>query len=137
VRPPPEPPHAGTESELPIQAIPDLSRVRNLQAIVEIVRHAARALAGSDGATFVLREGDRCRYVDEDAIGPLWKGCRFPMAACISRWCMHRAEATVIEDIYGGRIGAEQEPAAGALFCFTLPKAQPEATGSCSPPWPN
>jgi signal transduction histidine kinase len=97
---PAEPLRAGTESELLIQVIQDLSRARDLQAIVEIVRHAARALAGSDGATFVLRDGDRCHYVDEDAIGPLWKGRRFPMTACISGWCMDRGEAAVIEDIY-------------------------------------
>ena len=41
-------------------------------------------LVGADGATFVLRDGDCCYYVDEDAISPLWKGQRFPLEACIS-----------------------------------------------------
>ncbi len=61
---------------------------------------AARELTTADGATFVLRDGDRCYYVDEDAIGPLWKGQRFPMSACISGWVMNNARAAVIEDIY-------------------------------------
>ncbi len=45
-----------------------------------VVRHAARELTGADGATFVLRDADKCFYADEDAIAPLWKGQRFPMS---------------------------------------------------------
>jgi signal transduction histidine kinase/DNA-binding response OmpR family regulator len=81
------------------QIVQSLSQARSVEAIVDLVRRAARALAGSDGATFVLREGDQCHYVDEDAIGPLWKGKRFPMSACVSGWVMMNREAAVIEDI--------------------------------------
>lgn len=73
---------------------------RDVDRVAEIVRHAARELSGADGATFVLRDGDRCFYRDEDAISPLWKGQRFPMSACISGWVMHNRRATVIPDIY-------------------------------------
>lgn len=67
-----------------VTAVRELSLVRTLPAVQEIVRTAAREIAGADGATFVLRDGDRCHYADEDAISPLWKGQRFPMRACIS-----------------------------------------------------
>jgi len=83
-----------------VQAVQDLSLVRTLPSIQEIVRRAAREIAGADGATFVLRDGDRCHYADEDAISPLWKGQRFPMSACISGWAMLNARAAVIPDIY-------------------------------------
>ena len=83
-----------------VQAVQDLSLVRTLPAIQEIVRHAARAIASADGATFVLRDGDRCHYADEDAISPLWKGQRFPMSACISGWAMLNAQPAVVPDIY-------------------------------------
>ena len=43
---------------------------------------------------------DLGHYADEDAIGPLWKGKRFPMTACISGWAMLNKQAAVIEDIY-------------------------------------
>lgn len=66
----------------------------------EIVRTAARRLCGADGATFVLRDGGRCYYADEDAISPLWKGQRFPLESCISGWVMNHATPVVIEDIY-------------------------------------
>jgi signal transduction histidine kinase len=48
----------------------------------------------------VLRDGDRCFYAEEDAIGPLWKGQRFSMDACISGWAMQNRRAAVIKDIY-------------------------------------
>ena len=59
-----------------LQAVQDLSLVREVQDIQQIVRSAARRLARADGATFVLRDGDQCFYADEDAISPLWKGQR-------------------------------------------------------------
>lgn len=77
-----------------------LSLARDLPSIIEIVRHAARKLVSADGATFVLRDGDQCFYVDEDAIAPLWKGHRFPMHACISGWAMLNRQPAVIDDIY-------------------------------------
>lgn len=83
-----------------VTVVQELSQARSLPAIIDIVRHAARELTGADGATFVLREGDQCSYVDEDAIGPLWKGQRFPMSACISGWAMLNRQPAVIPDIY-------------------------------------
>jgi signal transduction histidine kinase len=82
-----------------IAVVQQLSLARDLDTLMGIVRTAARELTGADGATFILREGDRCFYADEDAIAPLWKGRRFPMTSCISGWAMiHRREA-VIEDV--------------------------------------
>jgi signal transduction histidine kinase len=83
-----------------LEVVQELSLARDLASIMKIVRSAARELAGSDGATFVLRDGDNCHYADEDAIEPLWKGRRFPMEACISGWAMTHREAVVLEDIY-------------------------------------
>lgn len=83
-----------------VAVVQDLSLARELEEVIEIVRHAARELTGADGATFVLRDQDRCFYVDEDAIGPLWKGQKFPMSACISGWAMLNRVPAAIEDIY-------------------------------------
>jgi signal transduction histidine kinase/ActR/RegA family two-component response regulator len=91
-----------------INVVQELSFARDLSAIQTIVRRAARALTGADGATFVLRDGDECHYADEDAIAPLWKGSRFPLQACISGWTMLNRQAAVIADIYAdGRIPIE------------------------------
>lgn len=83
-----------------VRAVLDLSQARSVEQIREIVRHAARELAHSDGATFVLRDGEQCHYVDEDAVAPLWKGQRFPMSACVSGWAMRHGHPVVIEDVF-------------------------------------
>src|SRR5262249_31331827 len=69
-----------------VAVIRQLSLARDLPAIMTIVRRAARQLTGADGATFIIREEKVCYYADEDAIGPLWKGQRFPVESCISGW---------------------------------------------------
>lgn len=86
--------------ELLVEAVRTLASARSLSEVTGIVRQAARRLTGADGATFILREEGRCYYVDEDAIGPLWAGQKFPMEACISGWAMLNARSVVIEDIY-------------------------------------
>lgn len=83
-----------------IDVVQKLSLARGLDAIVDIVRKAARQLTGCDGATFVLRDGPYCYYVDEDAISPLWKGQRFPLETCISGWAMLNSASAIIPDIY-------------------------------------
>jgi GAF domain-containing protein len=83
-----------------VEGVQELSLATSLEAIIDTVKSCARRLAGADGATFILRDGDMCHYVDEDAIGPLWKGRRFPMEMCISGWTMHHRTPAVIEDIY-------------------------------------
>jgi signal transduction histidine kinase/DNA-binding response OmpR family regulator len=83
-----------------VAAVQELSLARNLESVMTVVRRAARELTGADGATFVLREADKCYYADENAIAPLWKGQRFPMSACISGWAMLNRQCAVIEDIY-------------------------------------
>jgi PAS domain S-box-containing protein len=83
-----------------VEVVQRLSLARDLQSVMDVVRHAARELTGADGASFVLRDGDKCFYAEEDAIAPLWKGQRFPMSACISGWVMHNRRSVAIEDIY-------------------------------------
>lgn len=83
-----------------MQAVQELSLARELEHVQQIVRSTARELVGSDGATFVLRDGDQCFYADEDAIEPLWKGSRFPLSSCISGWTMLNKQTAMIEDIY-------------------------------------
>lgn len=83
-----------------VKVIQDLSAARTLDDVTSLVRKAAREIAEADGATFVLRDGDMCSYVDEDAIAPLWKGQKFPLSACVSGWAMLNKAQAVIPDIY-------------------------------------
>ena len=83
-----------------VETIEALSATRTIEDVAAVVRSAARRMSGADGVCFVLRDGDLCWYLDEDAIGPMWKGQRFPMSACISGWAMIHGQTVVIPDIY-------------------------------------
>ncbi len=83
-----------------LKVVQELSATHDIQSVMDIVRHSVRELTGSDGATFVLRDGNYCYYAEEDAITPLWKGNRFSMDICISGWVMMNRQPTIIEDIY-------------------------------------
>jgi PAS domain-containing protein len=80
--------------------IEKLSKAGDFKEIAAFVTQAARTLVGADGVTFVLREGALCHYIEEDAVGPLWKGQRFPMSACISGWSMLNATTAIVPDVY-------------------------------------
>lgn len=86
-------------ARLLVAAVQELSTARSVEQIRAIVRAAARRVADADGATFVLRDGDHCHYVDEDAIAPLWKGQRFPIELCVSGQAMLTGAPIVIPDI--------------------------------------
>jgi two-component sensor histidine kinase len=89
-----------SEAQSLVAIIRRLSVARTLDEVVDVVTHAARTLLRADGISFVLRDGDRCHYVEESAIAPLWKGQRFPMNACVSGWCMEQRRSVSIPDIY-------------------------------------
>ena len=77
-----------------------LAAASSQEKVIEIIRNIARAVVSADGVTFVLREQTECHYVEEDAIGPLWKGKKFPMTSCISGWAMMNNKTAVIPDVF-------------------------------------
>jgi two-component sensor histidine kinase len=82
-----------------LHAVESLARAGGSDEIVDILRATARRLIGSDGIALILADGDRCHYIEEDAVGPLWKGRKFAMAECISGWSMMNNQTAVIPDI--------------------------------------
>ena len=52
-----------------------------------------------DGIALVLNDNGACHYVEEDAVGPLWKGHKFDMRECVSGWSMLNRETAVIPDV--------------------------------------
>lgn len=86
-----------------MEAVKRLAFADSLRSVADIVKSAARTIAGAHGATFVLLdlgEAKQCFYYDEDAISPLWKGMKFPVESCISGWSMLKKEQVTIPDIY-------------------------------------
>jgi GAF domain-containing protein len=87
------------ESEKLRDATERLGNAVTLEEIARTLRDCGRSVIGADGIALILRDGDLCHYFEEDAIGPLWKGQRFPMAACISGWSMLKRQTVCIADI--------------------------------------
>jgi GAF domain-containing protein len=76
-----------------------LGDCESFEDLVASVAKKTRVLIGADGATVVMQRNGRCHYVEEDAIGALWKGSDFPLGECVSGWAMTHAEQVVIPDI--------------------------------------
>lgn len=89
----------GERSQLLVEAIEKLAGAGAIDDVVATLRATARRLIGADGIAVILREDEQCWYVEEDAMGPLWKGHKFPLASCISGWAMLHKQTVVIEDI--------------------------------------
>ncbi len=83
-----------------VSAIRELASAKDLQTVMDVVRISAREMIGADGITFVLRDGDKCFYAEENAVSPLWKGRRFPLNSCISGWVMLNKCEVIIPDIF-------------------------------------
>ncbi|WP_278988843.1 GAF domain-containing protein, partial [Sphingobium yanoikuyae] len=82
------------------EAMEALAGARSLDAVVAVLRAFARRAVGADGIAVVLRDGDKCHYIAEDAKAPLWAGQRFPAETCVSGWAMLNQETAVIADIF-------------------------------------
>lgn len=82
------------------EAIKALAGTRSLESVIHVLRAFARRAVGADGIAIVLREGNQCHYVAEDAIEPLWEGQYFPASSCVSGWAMENEQTAVIGDIF-------------------------------------
>lgn len=80
-------------------AIAQLAGARDASHVVEIIRATARSMIGCQGIAVIRKEDDLCHYIEEDAIGALWKGQKFPASACVSGWAMAERKTIVIPDI--------------------------------------
>ena len=76
-----------------------LEQATSVDELIAILRGHARRLIGADGIAIILRDGEHCHYVEEDAIRPLWKGGRYPLESCVSGWAMLNRRTAVIPDI--------------------------------------
>jgi GAF domain-containing protein len=76
-----------------------LDKAGTVEEVARILRDHARSVIGADGIALISRDGDFCHYFEEDAVGPLWKGQKFPMGACISGWAMLKRQTVCIVDI--------------------------------------
>jgi diguanylate cyclase (GGDEF)-like protein len=85
--------------EVLLSAVQMLAFAREMSQVQRIVRATARQMTGSDGAAIILRDGAFARYVDEEAIAPLFKGRTFSLEDCIIGWAMIHRQAFSVPDV--------------------------------------
>lgn len=83
-----------------VEGIKSLAEANDLEQIQRNVTKFARLLTDSDGSTLIYKDGDKCYYVEEEMVEPLWKEKRFSLDECISGWVMKNNKAVVIKNIY-------------------------------------
>lgn len=118
------------------RAVQQLEQAENVEQIVDGLRANARSLIGADGIAVILRDGEFCHYIEEDAISPLWKGGRFPLENCISGWAMRNRQTAVIPDILTDR--RVPQPAYRGTFVRSMamaPMGSREARGALGAYW--
>ena len=111
-------PDSANPAEKIVEIVQQLASCDAVEDVVGVITRAVREHVGADGATLVMRDGNRSRYLEENAIGALWKGRDFPMEDCISGWAMtHRAQAVVPDILEDARI---PQPLYAATFVRSL-----------------
>ncbi|MFD1107525.1 ATP-binding protein [Sphingobium olei] len=85
---------------LAAEAMEALAGARSVDAIISVLRAFARRAVGAEGIAIILRDEDKCHYIAEDAMEPLWAGQRFPMQRCVSGWAMQNHQTVVIPDVF-------------------------------------
>lgn len=113
-----------------------LLTVSDMPGLVAVLRETARAIAGSDGIAVVLRDGDFCHYIAEDAIRPLWRGRRFRLQDCISGWVMLNRQTAVVHDIERDtRLPVEAYQDASMRSLVMMPIGAPESVAALGAYW--
>ena len=119
-----------------LEGIEALAGAHSIDAIVQVLRRYARDIAGADGISVILRDGDLCHYVTEDATGPLWAGQRFPMSTCVSGWVMLNRQSALIPDIYlDDRVPHEAYRPTFVRSMLMTPVGSPEVTAAIGAYW--
>lgn len=131
-----EPGEEKSESGSLLETMGRLASAGGLGDVIEIVRISARNLIGAQGISFILRDGDTCHYVEEDAIGPLWKDKRFPLSSCISGWAMlHRQRASIPDITTDPRIPQELYRSTFVRSLLMVPVGSTEPIGAIGAYW--
>ncbi len=118
------------------RAIHQFAAAESVADIVACLRSHARGLVGSDGIAVILRDGQTCHYVAEEAIEPLWRGQRFPMSACVSGWAMLNNRTVVIPDLESDpRVPLESYARTSMRTIAIVPMGAPEPVAALGAYW--
>ncbi|HUD94775.1 ATP-binding protein [Sphingobium sp.] len=112
------------------ETIEALAGARSIDAITAVLRAFARRVVGADGIAIVMRDGEQCHYIAEDAMEPLWTGQRFPIETCVSGWAMLNHQTAVIPDVFEDRrvpLDAYRRTFVRSMVMVPIGRAEPTA----------
>ncbi|AWN36842.1 GAF domain-containing protein [Methylobacterium radiodurans] len=113
-----------------------LAAARSRDDVVSALCRWTRQAVGCDGVAVALREGAFCRYVAENAIEPLWKNQRFPLADCVSGWAMLNGATAVVPDVaLDPRVPAAPYRRTSIRSLVMAPVGAPEAVAALGTYW--
>jgi len=108
----------------------------SLAEVVDTLRQTARTAVGAEGIAVVLKEQDRCLYVAEDAIAPLWQGQSFAAEECVSGWAMRHRQTVAIDDVrLDPRVPQEAYAATFVRSLIMVPIGRPEPVAALGAYW--
>lgn len=108
----------------------------SLEAVIEVLRDTARAAVGAEGIAVALKVGDRCSYVAEDAVAPLWQGQSFPAEECVSGWVMREQQTVTIDDLrLDARVPQEAYASTFVRSLVMVPIGSPEPIAALGAYW--
>jgi PAS domain S-box-containing protein len=130
-------PGGGTKRQADVlEASERLVEANSLEAVVNVLRETARAAVGAEGIAVVLKEGDRCFYVSEDAVAPLWQGQSFPAEDCISGLAMRERKTIAISDVrLDARVPQEAYASTFVRSLVMVPIGRPEPVAALGAYW--
>jgi signal transduction histidine kinase/ActR/RegA family two-component response regulator len=127
---------SGVQLEQVLHAVGELSRARSIERIAELLCRAARSLTGSDGAAVALREGPAWRYLEENAVGPLWKGQRFELSDDVVGFVTAQRQCAFIEDIHADeRFSLERFRSTFVVSTLVVPLGSDDPIGTVEAFW--
>jgi diguanylate cyclase (GGDEF)-like protein len=119
-----------------VTALQALARAQHPSEIQRAVCAGSRQFTGADGATFALRQGEMCRYVDEDAIARLWKGRGSPLADSASGWVIATGQPLVVADADADdRVGPDDYRATFVRSMVVVPVGTTNPVGAIGVYW--
>lgn len=117
-------------------AVEQLAAARTTNSVVAVLRSCTRDLIGADGVAVILKQGDECHYIAEDAISPLWQGRHFPVSECLSGWVMTHGKTAVVADILkDARVPQEAYSETFVRSAALVPIGRPEAIAALGAYW--
>ncbi|MCU6454150.1 PAS domain S-box protein [Sphingomonas sp. A2-49] len=124
------------QQALIVEASERLAKTRSIDEVVAVLRETARAAVGAEGIAVVCKDGDRCSYVAEDAVAPLWQGQSFADDGCVSGWVMRHGRTVTIPDVrLDPRVPQQAYAATFVRSLVMAPIGRPEPVAALGAYW--